>query len=309
MEYPSPTSLAAPAFAIAVLLEWIGVATGRMKGRYDVHDAFASIAMGVGNLIMNTLTAFAAFWMLTIFWPLRILTLPVNLMTFIILFVGYDFIYYWKHRFAHRIRWFWMEHVTHHSSQNYNLTTALRQPWFGPFTGLILLGAPLVVLGFHPAFIFFVGGLNLVYQFWVHTEAIDRMPDWFERIFNTPSHHRVHHAINPRYLDSNYAGVLIIWDKMFGTFTPEISRDPPRYGIVNQLNSYNPFVIAFHEAKALLNDCKSDGLHPLKWARRLLNAPGWSPEGLHRRTLELKQAHLAKHPEDAGEVGFENFRR
>jgi sterol desaturase/sphingolipid hydroxylase (fatty acid hydroxylase superfamily) len=227
--------------------------------------------------------------MMMVFWPMRIFEMPTSVWSGVLLFVLYDFAYYWKHRFAHRIRWFWTEHVTHHSSERYNLTTALRQPWFGPLTGLIWIGSPLVVMGFHPAFIAFVAGLNLLYQFWIHTEAIDRMPNWFEAVLNTPSHHRVHHATNPRYLDANYAGVFIIWDRLFGTFVKEIESDPPTFGIVTPVRSYNPLKVAFHELAALISDCARDGLRPPTWAKRFIYPPGWSPDGRHVRSEDIRK--------------------
>jgi sterol desaturase/sphingolipid hydroxylase (fatty acid hydroxylase superfamily) len=301
---PPVTTLAAPVFVASVIWEWWAVKTGRAKGRYETKDAVASMAMGLGNVIVNTATGTAALWLMMLAWPYRIATLPFTWWSFLICFLLYDFVYYWKHRFAHRMRWFWMEHVTHHSSRHYNLTTALRQPWFGPFTGLILLGLPMVWIGFHPYVIFFAGGLNLLYQFWIHTETIGRMPRWFEAVFNTPSHHRVHHATNPRYLDANYAGVLIIWDRMFGTFVAERDDDRPQYGIVKPVGSFNPLVIAFHEATGLLRDCVRDGLRPWRWARRFVNPPGWSPDGNHMRSEDLKRAYLDTHPEEARQAGL-----
>lgn len=300
----SPTTLAAPLFILAVIWEWWAVKSGRATGQYETPDALSSLAMGLGNVTVNTLTGFAALWMMMLVWPFRLVDVPVTWWSFVIVFVVYDFIYYWKHRFAHRMRWFWMEHVTHHSSRHYNLTTALRQPWFGPFTGLILLGWPMVLLGVHPTFIFFVGGLNLIYQFWIHTETIGRMPHWFESVMNTPSHHRVHHATNPRYLDTNFAGVFIVWDKMFGSFVPELSNDPPVYGIVKPLEHYNPIIVAFHEMFGLARDCAADGVRPLTWLKRAINAPGWQPNGQHARSIELKQAYISDHPSEAGAPGL-----
>jgi len=294
-DFPPITTWFAPIFTLSVIIEWLAVRSGHAKGRYEIKDAFASMTMGLGNVVVNTATGFAALWMMMLVWPYRVIELPVTWWSFGILFVLYDLVYYWKHRFAHRIRWFWMEHITHHSSRHYNLTTALRQPWFGPFTGLILLGAPLVLMGFHPAFIFFAGGVNLVYQFWIHTEAIDRMPSWFEAVMNTPSHHRVHHATNPRYLDRNYAGVFIVWDKMFGTFQEELAEDKPDYGIVKQLKTHNPIAIAFHEFVGLIRDCASDGFQPLTWAKRAANPPGWSPDGQHTRSEDLRAEWEASH--------------
>ena len=192
-------------------------------------------------------------------------------------FVLDDLKYYWVHRAGHRIRWMWAAHVNHHSSQHYNLSTALRQTWTGPFTFGFLFALPLVLLGFHPLMIAICGGFNLIYQFWIHTEAIDRMPRWFEGVMNTPSHHRVHHATNPRYLDRNYAGVFIIWDKMFGTFEPESDDEKIRYGIIKQLGSFNLLWAVFHEWIGMLSDMwRSPWKHKLSY---LLREPGWSHDG------------------------------
>lgn len=287
--YPDITALFGPVFALAVIVEYTAIRLNYARGKYELRDAFASMSMGVGNLIVGALTAFALTWLMMSLWPYRIMTISSNAYSFILVFIAYDFVYYWKHRLAHRVRWFWMEHVTHHSSQHYNLSTALRQPWFGPFTGLVALGLPLVILGFNPGLIILVAGINLIYQFWIHTESIDRMPAWFEAIFNTPSHHRVHHAINPRYLDANYAGVFIVWDKMFGTFVAERQDEPPVYGIVKPLESFNLLVIAFHEAVSLISDCINDGVKPVNWLRRMINPPGWDPAGKHQRTEDIKR--------------------
>ena len=165
-----------------------------------------------------------------------------------------DLAYYAFHRSAHRVRWFWASHVIHHSSQHYNLSTALRQTWTGFFSLTFLFRLPLFLIGFPPAMVFFCAGLNLIYQFWIHTEAIKRLPKWFEAVMNTPSHHRVHHGVNPRYLDANYAGVFIIWDKMFGSFVAERDDEPVRYGIVKQLGSFNILWAAVHEWVGIAKD-------------------------------------------------------
>ncbi|MEZ5939427.1 MAG: sterol desaturase family protein [Hyphomonadaceae bacterium] len=300
----SPTLLAIPFFLVTFISEWVLVKRGVLKGRYETKDAVTSVSMGLGNVAVDTLTGSLGFMALMLAWPYRLFDIPVTWWSFIAVFALYDFVYYWKHRFAHRVRWFWAEHVTHHSSEHYNLTTALRQPWFGPFTGLFLLSAPMVLLGFHPAFIGFAGGLNLVYQYWIHTEAIGKMPKWFEWVMNTPSHHRVHHATNPRYLDANYAGVFIIWDRMFGSFVPELDEDKPVYGIVKPLGSFNPLVVAYHEMFGIARDCVRDGLRPWRWWGRVQGAPGWSPDGNHNRTPELKRDYLLAHPDQAGTPGL-----
>lgn len=294
----SPTLVAIPFFLLTFTLEWWAVKKGLARGRYETKDALASIAMGLGNVGVDLIVGALGFTGLMFAWEWRLYELPVTWWSIALAFVAYDFVYYWKHRFMHRVRWFWMEHVTHHSSTHYNLTTALRQPWFGPFTGLFLVSAPLVMLGFHPAVLAFAGGLNLVYQYWIHTEAIGRMPGWFEAVMNTPSHHRVHHAINPRYLDANYAGVFIIWDRMFGTYVRE-GDEPIEYGIVKPLGSYNPVIIAYHEFAGLIRDCASDGFRPWRWIGRAINPPGWSPDGRHNRSEEIKRAWMTEHPDQA----------
>jgi sterol desaturase/sphingolipid hydroxylase (fatty acid hydroxylase superfamily) len=199
-------------------------------------------------------------------------------------FVLDDLNYYLFHRAAHRVRWFWAAHVNHHSSQHYNLSTALRQTW----TGFLALGFifrlwPLL-LGFPVPMLLFCGGINLIYQFWIHTEVIGRCPRWFEAVMNTPSHHRVHHAVNPRYLDKNYAGVFIVWDKIFGTFEGERDDEQIRYGIVKQLGSFNLIWSVFHEWAGIVRD-----LWTAPWRAKLMylvGPPGWSHDG-SRETSEM----------------------
>ena len=299
-----PTVIAIPFFLVTFILEWWAVKAGRAKGHYETKDAVTSLSMGVGSVIVDSLLASIGVWLLMLFWPYRLFNIPETWWSLLIVFVAYDLIYYWKHRFAHIIRFWWAEHHTHHSSEHYNLTTALRQPWFGPMTGQIIMSAPLVLLGFHPAFIAISAGVNLVYQYWIHTEAIGRMPGWFEAVMNTPSHHRVHHATNPRYLDANFAGVFIIWDKMFGSFVPELDHDKPVYGTVKPINTFNPIRVAYGEIGELLRDCWNDGPRPWRWVGRFINKPGWSPDGNHSRSSELKAAYLAAHPEQTGTPGL-----
>ena len=188
------------------------------------------------------------------------------------LFFLEDLSYYVFHRVHHESRFFWASHVVHHSSQRYNLSTALRQTWT-PMTG-IAFWAPLALLGFHPWMVLTEMSVSLLYQFWIHTEAIDRLPRPVELVFNTPSHHRVHHASNPQYLDRNYAGILIVWDRLFGTFEPEVER--PVYGLTTNIATYNPARIAFHEFAAIFRDVRAATC----WRDRLGHAffgPGWRP--------------------------------
>ncbi len=287
MEFYDPISYAVPVFIILMIVEGVALRLRGIDG-YDVKDTFFSLAMGIGSLVAKILfgaaVSYAAHsW---VYEYRLVASVPVNWWTILICFVLYDLAYYWQHRFGHEHRWFWASHVNHHSSQRYNLSTALRQTWTGTLALTFIFGLPIALFGFQPEMIFFVAAWNLLYQFWIHTELVDRMGP-FEWVFNTPSHHRVHHATNPRYLDSNYAGTLIIWDRMFGTFSPEVAEDPPRYGIGKNLETNNLLVVAFHEWMAMVKDLRS--------ARSLrdvfgymFRTPGWTPDGSRMTTKKAK---------------------
>jgi sterol desaturase/sphingolipid hydroxylase (fatty acid hydroxylase superfamily) len=277
LKLPDPVQLAVPAFVVLIVLEMVLTKrTGR--GRYDWRDVGASLTLGLGSTIAGALTAGAVLAMALWLYRFRLFDVPFSWWAFAICFVLDDLAYYAFHRSAHRVRWFWASHVIHHSSQHYNLSTALRQTWTGFFSLGFLFRMPLFLIGFPPAMVFFCAGLNLVYQFWIHTELVGRMPRWFESVMNTPSHHRVHHAVNPRYLDRNYAGVFIIWDRMFGTFEPERDEDRPRYGIVKGLPTLNPLWAAVHEWVAMARDALA-ARSPRELGGRLFGPPGWQPDG------------------------------
>ncbi|MFC3030929.1 sterol desaturase family protein [Pseudoalteromonas fenneropenaei] len=170
--------------------------------------------------------------------------IPFNGWTLCLAFILQDFLYYWFHRASHRIHWFWAAHAVHHSSKWMNLTTAFRQSVMYPVAGMWLFWTPMMLLGYPPQLVFTVVALNLAFQFFVHTQTVKRL-GWLEHIFNTPSHHRVHHGKNPCYLDKNFAGVLIIWDKLFGTFQHELADTPVEFGIVGKAPSNNPLACNF----------------------------------------------------------------
>jgi sterol desaturase/sphingolipid hydroxylase (fatty acid hydroxylase superfamily) len=277
MTLPDPVSLAIPAFVLLIVLEMI-LTKRRGVGRYDWRDAGASLTLGLGSTIAGALTAGAVLAMALWVYSFRLVEIPWAWWAFALCFVLDDLAYYVFHRSAHRVRWFWASHVIHHSSQHYNLSTALRQTWTGFFSLGFLFRMPLFLIGFPPAMVFFCAGLNLVYQFWIHTEQVGRLPRWFEAVMNTPSHHRVHHAINPRYLDRNYAGVFIVWDRLFGTFEPERDDERPRYGIVKALPTINPFWAAVHEWVAIARDL-AQVRSPREIFGRLFGPPGWQPDG------------------------------
>ena len=285
---------AVPFFILALLLEF---AWGRRTGRntYRLADTINSLQMGtlsrlngvlgigIGGAVYGALTdQFTLFSMTTNDW-----------LVWVLAFIGYDFCYYWSHRMGHEWRLFWASHVAHHQSEEFNLSTALRQTSTG-YLGFVFY-IPLYVLGFPPYVIITVGSLNLIYQFWVHTEHIRTLGP-LEWIFVTPSNHRVHHAKNPEYLDRNYGGVFILWDRLFGTFEPEDPARPCVYGITHQLGSWNPLWANFH----VYRDGVRDMLRTRHLADKLLlwfKGPGWRPRDLRHEPQPDWQA--AKYDPDA----------
>ena len=305
LSYPDVTQWAVPFFIVAILLELWWVHRKKRGGRYETRDAVTSLIMGAGSVASGLILGFLAWGLFSALWTLTPLDLGTSLPVLALCFVLDDLRYYWVHRFGHRVRWVWASHVNHHSSQHYNLTTALRQTWTGTFTFMMIMRAPLILLGFHPALILFCGGLNLIYQFWIHTEAIGKFPRWFEAVMNTPSHHRVHHGRNARYLDANYAGVFIIWDKMFGTFVPE--SETPDYGLVRNIGTFNPLRVAFHEWQGIWKDVRQPGLSLRQRLMYCLAPPGWSHDASRDTSETIKAKHLKRHPEDHGTPGFDDL--
>jgi sterol desaturase/sphingolipid hydroxylase (fatty acid hydroxylase superfamily) len=285
---PPIVTYAVPFFVLTIIIEMIWIRVTK-KGRYQVTDSFSSLAMGFGNQIVGTLFG-AAFTLAAYYWVYehRLYTLTWTAPVMVACFFGEDCAYYWFHRIAHERRFFWASHVVHHSSQHYNLTTALRQTWTGAAGFNFIFWLPLLYLGFPPTMVLMFTGISLVYQYWVHTELIGRLGP-LEWVMNTPSHHRVHHAVNARYLDANYAGVLIIWDRMFGTFVREDDKEKPRYGIVSQLGTFNPFRVAFHEWAGIWRDVTHAKSLREVWGY-IFGPPGWSPDGSRKTSASIKAA-------------------
>jgi sterol desaturase/sphingolipid hydroxylase (fatty acid hydroxylase superfamily) len=251
---PDLIVLAVPAFVLLVALEAVADAVMR-RDLYEIKDTAASLTMGIGNLAVNLLAKAMQFSIFTVLHRFAIFHIGYQWWAWVLIFFADDFSYYWFHRISHECRFFWASHVVHHSSQRYNLSTALRQTWTGSFMGFVFwLWMP--VVGFPPAMIMAIGAISLLYQFWIHTELI-RSLGFVERVLNTPSHHRVHHGSNARYLDRNHGGTLILWDKLFGTFEAEDPNEAPRFGLTKNINSYNPIRIAFHEWADMFRDARS----------------------------------------------------
>ena len=291
--FPNIIFYAIPFFAIAMLLE-LYVTTKEHIKTYDVKDAFSSIAMGLGNVFLGFLSkSIVLFSFYLIYDNFRLFTIPVTWWSFILILFVDDFTYYWNHRIAHQCRLFWASHVVHHSSQYYNLSTALRQTWSGGFYAFIFwLWLPL--LGFHPAMILLQMSISLIYQFWIHTETINKLPKWFEAIMNTPSHHRVHHGSNPIYLDRNHAGIFIIWDKIFGTFQPELKDEKVIYGLVTNIKTFNPIKIAFIEWLYMFKDVLTSKTTLSKRFLYLFKPPGWKHDGTGKVSDDLRKEWLLK---------------
>jgi sterol desaturase/sphingolipid hydroxylase (fatty acid hydroxylase superfamily) len=296
---PDPRWIQGATLAQALLLLLIPLelwlASGsRIRAEYDARDTLANVVVSIGSIFFWGTLSWIFVGGVTFAYAHRLADIPFTWWSFLIVFLLDDCRYYWWHRISHRSRWFWASHVVHHSSQHFNLSTNLRQSWTSQFSGLILLNAPLAFLGFPPATIALAFSLNLLYQFWIHTEAIDRLPSWFEYVFNTPSHHRVHHGSNPRYLDANYAGVLILWDRLFGTFVPEQADEPVRYGLVKNLGTFNPIRIALHEYVGIGRDLMR---RDLSWVQRcgyFFGPPGWSHDGSRDTTASLRAAEARR---------------
>lgn len=284
-EMPNLIHYAIPFFVLTVIIEVILTVKVKMD-HYEYKDAGTSITMGLGNVFIGLFTKGVVLAFFVFLYQFRVFTIPFVWWAWVLLLFAEDFTYYWNHRIAHTSRLFWASHVVHHSSQKYNLSTALRQTWSGSFYTFIFW-SPLVLLGFNPLMILMQMSISLLYQYWIHTELIKKMPRWFEFLFNTPSHHRVHHATNPQYLDRNHAGIFIIWDRMFGTFEPEVEK--PTYGLVKNIETYNPIRVAFHEWIAMITDVFSSKTSVLNRFRYLIKPPGWKHDGTGTVSNDLRK--------------------
>lgn len=239
------------ALAAVAVEGWWRLRSGR---GYDWASAAASLGVAVGNAAarpLNALVIAGAFGLIYAATPFR---LPVDdWRVWVAAFFAVEFCYYWFHRWSHTVRWMWATHAVHHSACEMNLTAAIRLGWTGALSGGWIVFTPLILAGFHPAMIAALLTANLAYQFFLHTEAVGRLGP-LEAVFNTPSHHRVHHACDAPYLDRNFGGVLIVFDRMFGTFAEERTDTPLRYGLTTGPSSRNPLVVAFAEWAALFAD-------------------------------------------------------
>ncbi|HEX5657383.1 MAG TPA: sterol desaturase family protein [Polyangiales bacterium] len=282
---------AIPVFALSIALEaWHSHKRGLHS--FETRDTWASIAMGFGSVAAGLPFKLGFVWVLAKLYEHRLFTIPWSVGGYLALLFAEDLAYYWSHRTNHEVRMFWAAHVSHHSSQKYNLATAVRQSWTQPYL-MWIFWLPLPLLGFSPEMILLQQGISLLYQFWIHTETVGKL-GFFEWFMNTPSHHRVHHAVNVRYLDANHAGIFILWDRLFGTFVEEREDEPCVYGITKNIDSYNPVRIAFHEWRAMFHDVWSAPTWSAK-LKYMFAPPGYSHDG-SRQTARQMQARLSQLP-------------
>ena len=267
--------------AVIALATLEGLILTFVAGRaYDWWSYAASVtdALVREYVVYALLSLSLAAPLIELAWKHRLTTVPLGgAASFAMLFVGQEFSYYWYHRAAHRVRWFWATHAVHHSPNEFNLGIAYRFGWTGKLAGNALFFVPMIWLGFAPQAVFATLALNLLHQFSLHSEWVPKL-GWLEYVLNTPSHHRVHHASNHEYIDANYGGALIVFDRLFGTFVAERPDLPCRYGLVKPLISNNPIRIAFHEWVNLLDDLRG----ARSWREALgylFGPPGWRPDG------------------------------
>lgn len=265
-------------FAVFILVEWL---VWRWRGvrKYDAKDSLANYSL-VAMQFWLGVAGKALFIVTALNWVQQrgLKLVPETWWAGVILFLGVDLGYYWFHRLSHRVRFLWAIHESHHSSELMNFSVALRQPPLEPWVDWPFFIA-LALLGFSAHAILTMYAFNLFYQFFIHTELIGKLPRWVEWWLNTPSHHRVHHGTNPEYVDRNYGGVLVIWDRLFGSFEPEIA--PVKYGVLHPVRSHNPFFVGFH----LWADIVRDVLQPSSLATKLkmiFAPPGWADEHSRR---------------------------
>ena len=290
LEFNNPVLWAMPVFVLTMLLEAY-INYKEKTANYVLKDSLACIGMGLGSIVLDLIgksIAMLGFIYLYETFGFFKQELSFTLLGWALLFFAEDFSFYWHHRLSHQVRILWAAHVNHHSSEQFNLTVAVRQSWTEVFYKYsFYMWLPL--LGFHPIMLLTQISINLIFQYWVHTKYIHKMPAWFELIFNTPSHHRVHHASNICYLDKNHAGTLIIWDRMFGTYAEEAADIPIKYGITTNINTYNPLRIATHEFVSLWKDVRRAPTVKDK-LKYMFYPPGWSHDGSSQTAEEMRNS-------------------
>lgn len=276
--YLSPLFFACIAIEWYYLRKWARLSENAKydSAQYSIVDTLSNAVLAAFHEIGDALAALLVIGVYFRLFDFRLFEIRNSLSAFFVLFVAQDFMYYWFHRASHNIRWMWCSHVVHHSSEKLNFSTAFRQSLTYPISGMWVFWLPLVILGFEPQTVVAVVLVNLGFQFFIHTQVIRKL-GWLETVLNTPSHHRVHHARNPEYIEHNFGGTLIIWDKLFGTFVPERSEVACDYGIPRQVHTNNPIKLTFHEWRDMFCDAFSGHKPMLHRFRHFFGHPEWQP--------------------------------
>lgn len=294
----SPVFYAIPIFIILVAIEAIYSYRKNLK-LYRLNDTIANFSLGIGSQIAGALSKVLLFGIYVyIFNHYAFFHQPKTWWSFVICLVLFDFFFYWAHRVSHEMNFFWGAHVVHHQSEEYNLSVALRQPWFHSIIAFFIF-LPIPFLGFDPIIFGAAAGIQTLYQFWIHTRAIGKLPAVVEYFFNTPSHHRVHHAVNPKYIDKNHAGFLMVWDRMFGTFKAEEDPEEIVYGITTQFKSWNPVWANWHYYQDMIDKA----VKMKTWREKLymiFARPGWLPDymGGYQSPPEVNRQGVIKYDAD-----------
>ncbi len=278
--------IAAIPMILLVVLEWI-ITIVKKKDYYDGLDTISATVIGLVNVGLSALLKVGTFGLILFFYNLVPWSIPKTWWAYVLCLVSIDFARYWAHRIAHVNRFWWATHVTHHNSEKYNWSVSFRLGWTQHIK--IIFFIPVALMGFDPVIFFICHQIEVLYQFWIHTEYIRKLPAPIEYIFTTPSHHRVHHSRNEKYIDKNFGSTLIIWDRMFGTFIPETEQAD--YGITKPVNSYNPITLNFHEWKDLIRDVAKS--KSLKEARAMAFTSPSKLEAVKSKFSEQQKEELA----------------
>ncbi|MFI1916369.1 sterol desaturase family protein [Nocardia sp. NPDC020380] len=267
--------ISVPALLLLMVIEMVyyRLHPDERTGGYSARDTAASLAVGIGGSLTDVAYKTVALLMFVGIYELSPFRVHVTWLTFPLILIAQDFLYYWMHREHHLVRVLWAAHVVHHSSLKFNFSTSARQPWTGLTSQFFYI--PLAFAGVPAWTIFLCSSVIMLSQFWIHTERFPRLPDRIEHVINTPSNHRVHHASQGDYLDRNFGGIFMIWDRVFGTYAHETGR--PIYGLTKNIDTFNPLRIATHEYGAIARDMKLAA----GWRQRLgvlVNRPGWFEE-------------------------------
>lgn len=298
----SPIFYAIPMFFLLLAAEAI-YSYVKHKKLYRLNDTITNLSLGIGNQVVAVLTKVLLFGTYVYFYQhFAFFHLPVTWWSFALCLLMFDFLFYWAHRLSHEMNFLWGAHVVHHQSEEYNLSVALRQPWFHNLIAFFIF-LPMPFFGFDPMTFVLAAGIHTLYQFWIHTRAIHKLPAVVEYFLNTPSHHRVHHAVNPKYIDKNHAGVFMIWDRMFGTFKAEEDPEEIVYGITTQFKSWNPVWANYHYYvemwdKATQMKTWRDRLHII------IARPGWLPDymGGYQSPKEVDTTVYTKYDADTSNL-------